>query len=197
MNKKAGRPVGVRQGQAPHFSKAEIKVLLAVARADKRNGIRNHAFLQVCFSSALRVSEPLAFTRRMVEAANGSIVEVLSLPKANSKNGKARLVFLNKSARLALQEYLAAVPLGPEDKLFDFTPNYASFLVSKICKAANLPNHSSHSCRRSVLTLAIDEFGLTLPQVQQLADHSTPQQTLAYLRKDPKPIAEKLRNISF
>lgn len=194
---KAGRPVGAKQGQAPHFSKAEIKVLLAVAKAGKRNGVRNHAFLQVCFSSALRVAEPLAFTRKMVEAADGSIVEVLSLPKANSKNGKARLVFLNKSARAALKEYLALLPTAPETKLFSFSANYASWLVSKICTEANLPNHSAHSIRRSVLTLAIDEMGLTLPQVQQLADHATPQQTLAYLRKDPKPIAEKLRNISF
>jgi len=191
---KVGRPIG-KKGQSPAFTLPQLKSVFAVAKAG-RNGLRNHAFLQLLFSSALRASEPTAFVRGDVEAADGSIVETFTLGGDKNKSGRNRTVFVNKSTREALRLYLATLPTHTETKLFPFSPNYASWLCTELCKKANLPTHSSHSFKRTALHYASDELGLQMHQLQMLASHSSPQTTVLYLNRSPKPIQDKLRNVS-
>lgn len=191
---KAGRPVGVK-GQSPAFTIAQLKSVFAVAKGG-RNGLRNHAFLQLLFSSALRASEPTHFVRGDVEAADGSIVEAFTLGGDKNKSGRNRTVFVNKSTREALKAYLATLPTDKGTQLFPFTANYASWLCTELCKRANLPTHSSHSFKRTALHYASDELGLQMHQLQLLASHANPQTTVLYLNRSPKPIQDKLRNLS-
>ena len=191
---KVGRPVG-KKGQSPAFTIPQLRSVFAVAKAG-RNGLRNHAFLQLLFSSALRASEPTAFTRGDIEAADGSIVETFTLGGDKNKSGRNRTVFVNKSTRKALREYLDTLPVAPGTKLFPFTPNYASWLCTDLCKKANLPTHSSHSFKRTALHYAADELGLQMHQLQMLASHASPQTTILYLNRSPKPIQDKLRDVA-
>lgn len=192
---KAGRPVGVA-GQAPAFTIQQLRSVFAVSKLG-RKGLRNHAYLQLLFSSALRASEPTHLVRADVEAADGSIVETFILGGNKNKSGRNRTVFVNKSTREALAVYLETLPTDPQTRIFPFSPNYASWLCSDLCNKANLPKHSGHSFKRTALHFAADELGMPMHQLQQLGSHASPQTTILYLNRSPKPIQDKLRNLAF
>ena len=190
----AGRPKGI-QGFAPAFTKPQIQSVLAVAKSG-RNGLRNHAYLQLLLSSAMRCSEPLALTRSMVTGADGSVVENATLPASASKSKRNRLLFLNRSCRKALTEYLTILPAGADTRLFDFTPNYASWLCSNLCSKANLPKHTGHSFRRTALQ-NLQDAGLQIQQLQLVSDHRNVNTLVTYLNRCPLQVQETIAKISY
>lgn len=193
---KAGRPVGSNVGAAPSFTRQQLKGLLAYAATTKKPK-QNVAFLQVLLCS-LRCKEAVSLTRGNVQAVDGSIVETFGLSAANTKGGKFnRLVFLTRSARLALTEHLADLPEGKDVRLFDFSANYASFLASKICSEAGFPSHTAHSFRRTCCTLLQKEKNMPIQNLQTLMGHRSISNTRLYLDTSPAPIQDAFRNLQF
>lgn len=194
--KRAGRPVGSNAGAAPAFTRKQLKVVLAVAATTKKAKM-NVAFLQLLLCS-LRCSEVVHLTIGDLLNENGEVVETFGLAGMHTKSKRSRMVFLSRSCREAMSEYIHTLPQAATTKLFPFSANYSSFLASKLCSEAGFPNHTAHSFRRTCATLLQEECpNLKIQQLQLLLGHASCNTTLLYVNRSPAPLQEAFRDLRF
>lgn len=79
----------------------ELQRIFTAVERKNINGIRDRAILEVLFSTGLRVSELVSLNREQVNIDKGEFGVI-------GKGGKARVVFLSKHAKDALNQYLKA-----------------------------------------------------------------------------------------
>lgn len=84
-----------------HLQPPQLIALFESVETKDEQGIRDRTILEVLFSTGLRVSELTALNREQVNLTVGEFGVV-------GKGGKARVVFLSKSAKDWLKKYLAA-----------------------------------------------------------------------------------------
>lgn len=190
-----GRPAGVSGGQAPALSSSQMKACMRVAMSDPKFGLRNHAFLQV-LASGCRVSEPTFITAGDVMDGQGGVVASFTLGNAQTKTSKPRRVYLTKDAQKAIAAYLASANFDANERLFPFTPNYATTMVKKILRDAALPNFSSHSFRRSVAH-ALDDAQVRVQTIALVLGHTSIKTTSAYLENSTLNAERALANLKF
>ncbi len=77
----------------------ELEKLFRVVETKDETGLRDRAILEVLFSTGLRVSELANLNREQVNLDSGEFGVI-------GKGGKARVVFLSKKAKDALEKYL-------------------------------------------------------------------------------------------
>lgn len=78
----------------------QMQILFTVQDLNRRSGLRDRVILEVLFSTGLRVSELVALNRDDVNLKSDEFTVV-------GKGGKARTVYLSKSALEWLKKYLA------------------------------------------------------------------------------------------
>jgi len=81
------------------LSPEELKKLFNSIDKSTIAGVRDYAILEVLFSTGLRVSELVSLNREQLNLETGEFGVI-------GKGGKARVVFLSKQAKNALQDYL-------------------------------------------------------------------------------------------
>lgn len=189
------RPIGSGGGSSPALTRNEIKRVLAVARAEPK-GELYCAAIQVLLCG-LRVGELRNITRAKVDPSNTGVCASSFVLSSNAtKSKKPRTVWLSVSAQEALQGLLESTDGSPEAQLFPWNAAYACTKLSSILRLAGI-NGTSHSFRRTCLTLLQNEQGLKIQQLQQIAGHSSPSTTALYLDRSPKPIQDAFGKMRF
>ena len=141
----------------------------------------------------LRASDLLRLTAGRVRGLKaGDEIEI-----KEQKTGKMRRITLNKGVIRSIQGLLASREYNDEEPLFvgqrgPLTVPSVNRLVKSLCKAINLRgNYGSHTLRKTFGFHQRVTFGVSLPELMVIFNHSSQQETLNYLCVQ----AEEVRSI--
>lgn len=166
----------------------EVERLISSPDVSTEMGLRDHAILEVLFSTGLRVSELVSLN---IDQVNTNEKEFSVI----GKGGKARVVFLSDTANLAIQNYLArrsdnykalfirySGPKGDEFSTDSFRLSVRSVerLVDKYRKLAGITKEfGPHGLRHSFATDLL-RHGADLRSVQEMLGHKNISTTQIY-----------------
>jgi len=168
----------------------QMQILFTVQDLNRRSGLRDRIILEVLFSTGLRVSELVALNRDDVNLKSDEFTVV-------GKGGKARTVYLSKSALLWLKKYLATrtdsfKPLfvrysgkKMDEQDFDgkslrLNVRSVQRMVKKYIKRTGISvDATPHTLRHTFATGMLRE-GADLRSVQELLGHSNVSTTQIY-----------------
>jgi site-specific recombinase XerD len=167
----------------------KLQNLLAAAREDKTNGLRDRAILETLFSTGCRVSELVGIDRHQVNLQSGEF-------SVRGKGDKVRVVFLSEAAKVWLKKYLDSrsdpyKPLfirtrGPKgsktltDEKFRITTRCVQRIVDKYRLQAGIVQRvSPHVLRHSFATDLLSH-GADLRAVQEMLGHRNVSTTQIY-----------------
>lgn len=182
--------LGKRKDRTVKFLKEEeLKRLFEAVCGDDESSLRDKAILEVLFSTGLRVSELASLNRDQVNIKSGEFGVI-------GKGGKARVVFLSKKAKDALQAYLNKrkdpySPLflrysGPSldneltDEKYRLSVRSIQRMINKYRKKASItfpigPHVLRHSYATDLLS-----HGADLRSVQEMLGHKNISTTQIY-----------------
>jgi integrase/recombinase XerD len=169
-----------RHGKAKILTQSEIQLLFSQGFQEDRD----RALFGICLFSACRIRE--ACTLRVTDAydASGRILPRLTIRKANTKGKLAtRSIPIIEDLRLLLTNYH---PPAAQPYLFSgrfgghFKPDSADNILRKACKQVGLIGVSSHSFRRTALTLMSDNH-VPLRVIQEVSGHRNLEQLQTYI----------------
>lgn len=172
-----------------HLQPEDLQRLFASIDTKDIIGLRDRAILEVLFSTGLRVSELVSLNRDQVNTDTGEFGVI-------GKGGKARVVFLSKSAKDRLGKYLHSRkdpyrPLflrysGPKpqeglsDEKFRLSVRSIERLIEKHRKKAGIPIRiGPHVLRHSYATDLLSH-GADLRSVQEMLGHKNISTTQIY-----------------
>lgn len=168
----------------PSFlDETQIQRLLTTPPAGKWQGLRDHAILEILYSTGMRVSELAGLNLQDVDEISGTIV-------VRGKGKKERLCPVGTTALKTLQTYLAKRPkaktlrtpyaLLVSQKGTRLTVRQIDRSLVRYVRMANLPaSISPHSLRHSFATHLLDR-GADLRSVQELLGHASLSTTQIY-----------------
>lgn len=176
----------------------QIGRLLSSPEISTSQGLRDKAILEVLFSTGLRVSELVKLNREQINLERREFGIV-------GKGGRARVVFLSKSAVEWLKRYLAkreddfqplfiryagkVISDGNGEKM-RLTQRSVQRLVEKYVKKCRLPiKISPHGLRHSFATDLLIH-GADLRSVQEMLGHKNIQTTQIYTHVTNKQLRE-------
>ena len=163
---------------------------------------RNRAMLLCTHQAGMRVGEVSALRICDVLAADGTIVEEISLSASQTKGNKARTVLVPKKLRDELEDYLqqrfglanllVVTKTDTQRALFPtqknpkrgFTANTLCQLFHKIYKQSHMTGATSHSGRRTFITKLADK-GVGVRVLMALAGHKSIATTQRYIELNP------------
>lgn len=176
------------------LSREEVERLIAAASGEGFLALRDHAMLEVLYSSGMRVSELLGITCDDVDASGN--VRVLG------KGAKERLCFLNDRALGAVAAYrperdaVLARFKRQSDQLFltDYGTEMSNAAVwaavQRAARACGLVKRcSTHTLRHTFATHLL-EGGADVRVVQELLGHASLQSTQLYLHVAPSRLRD-------
>ncbi|WP_319405805.1 tyrosine-type recombinase/integrase [uncultured Desulfosarcina sp.] len=144
----------------------------------------------------LRASDLLRITVRMVKDLKAG--DELTLKE--KKTGKHRRITLNKAATEAIQGLLKSREYKDEDPLFTgqrgpLTVPSVNRLVKQWCQSVNLKgNFGSHTMRKTFGYHQRVSFGVGLPELVDIFNHSSQRQTMTYLCIQPEEVKNVYMN---
>lgn len=169
-----------RHGQAKILTQVEIQLLFSQGL---QNG-RDRALFGICLFTACRLRE--ACTLRTADAfdAQGRVLPVLIIRKGNTKGKLAtRTIPIIDDLRRLLANYHPGwkeIYLFPGRKSSHLDPDSADKILRKATKRVGLIGVSSHSFRRTALTMMSDN-GTPLRVIQEVSGHRNLEQLQAYI----------------
>lgn len=176
--------------QAKILSNADIvKVLNSVCEGPEK--LRDRVIVLLAVRAGLRACEIANLTWDMVLHANGRVGDYLEIRNSIAKRKRGRRVPIHPQLRSALRGLWArqvpksnGVPVVKSRRGGHLRPNSIVNWFIGICRAAGLEGCSSHSGRRTFITLAArcaHQTGATLRDVQILAGHASIETTQRYI----------------
>lgn len=174
--------------QAKVLDEAEFKRVLAVAGAT-RQASRNTLLVQMSYWAGARACELASLLVSDVQNEDGSIVDVVTLERWQTKGSNRARMFFSQRLRKAIAHYLAARPklaAQPNHPLFysqkgaGLTTQAIINLFAKLYGDAGIKGASSHSGRRTFITNMCDK-GVNPRVIQALARHSSLSTTMRYM----------------
>jgi len=138
----------------------------------------------------LRASDLLRITAGMVKDLKYG--DELTLKE--KKTGKHRRITLNKSAIASIQALLESRPYEDQEAIFvgqrgRLTVPSINRLVKAWCRSINLiGNYGSHSLRKTFGYHQRVSFGVSVPQLMVVFNHSSQRETLEYLCIQPEEV---------
>lgn len=193
--------LGKSEGRIPKFLQDDqLKSIFSVQNVNKRSGIRDKAILLLLYSTGLRVSELVSLNVSDVNLKTGEFAVI-------GKGRKVRTVYLNETAKSALQKYLnvrkdSFKPLflrysGKELENIDddgenlrLTVRSIQRLVKKYALNAGISvDATPHTLRHSFATSLLSQ-GADLRSVQELLGHSNLSTTQIYTHVTNKKLKE-------
>ena len=184
----------------------ELGRLFKAFDGSSKNDLRNHAILELLFSTGLRVSELTSLNRDNINLEHGEFSII-------GKGGKTRVVFMSDSAKDALQNYLAkrhdqdealfikspvAGRRSPVETTNDkrqttdcrLTPRQMERIVGEAGKRAGIVKKvTPHTLRHSFATDML-RSGADLRSVQSLLGHVNVTTTQVYTHVTDKHLRE-------
>lgn len=155
---------------------AAIKAMLATKP-------RDYALFVLGINTNLRASDLVNLTVEQVQGLKaGDDFEV-----TEKKTRKKRRITLNKPVVEAINSLLESRPYQPTDKLFQglrgpITAIYVNHLVKQWAAAINLRgNYGAHSLRKTWGYHQRVTYGVDIPTLMVILNHSSQKQTLDYL----------------
>ena len=169
-----------RHGKAKILSQAEIKLLFSEGLQTPRD----LALFGICLFTACRIRE--ACTLRTADAydAQGKVLPKLIIRKGNTKGKLAtRTIPIIDDLRILLTNYHPGwkeVYLFPGRFGSHLDPDSADKILRKAVKRVGFIGVSSHSFRRTALTMMSDN-GTPLRVIQEVSGHRNLEQLQAYI----------------
>ncbi len=178
-----------RHGKAKILTQSEIQLLFSQGFQEERDSealllTADRALFGICLFSACRIRE--ACTLRVTDAydASGRVLPRLTIRKGNTKGKLAtRSIPIISDLRVLLTNYH---PPSSQPYLFPgrfgehFLPDSADKVLRKACKLVGLIGVSTHSFRRTALTLMSDNR-VPLRVIQEVSGHRNLEQLQAYI----------------
>lgn len=153
----------------------------------------DYALFTIGINTNLRASDILGIkVNQVTDLKPGDNFELIE-----RKTKKYRRISLNRTSHLAIQKLLASKPYDDMDYLFTgqrgvLTVPTVNAKVKSWCRTINLKgNWGSHSLRKTWGYHQRVTFGVDLPTLMEIFNHSTQKQTLAYLCVQP----DEIRNV--
>ncbi len=179
----------VDQHEITFLEPEEIERILDQTDTTTLPGSRDHALLELLFSTGLRIGEITSLNREDVMLDTGEF-------SVRGKGGKIRVAFLSEEAKKQLQSYLKKrhdddpalfirtqtnqEDKGQKDNELRLSPRSVQRMVQKYAKAAGLAkNVTPHVFRHSFATDLIQN-GADIRSVQELLGHSSITTTQIY-----------------
>ena len=187
--------------QARVLSERELRKVLNFCNTQP-HAARNRAMLLCTHQAGMRVGEVAALRICDVLAADGAILEEISLSASQTKGNSSRTVLVPKKLRDELEDYLqqrfglkdllAVTYTYTQRALFPtqknpkrgFTANTLCQLFHKIYKDAQITGATSHSGRRTFITKLADK-GVGVRVLMALAGHKSIATTQRYIELNP------------
>ena len=179
--------------QAKVLAKSDVKKLLRVTNRG-RLGIRDRAIILLAVRAGLRASEIAGLTWEMVLDANGNVAAFLDIRGVIAKRHRGRRVPVHPQLLKTLEALKASScsldlgsPVIASRRGRGLRSNSLVNWFIATCRRAGLEGCSSHSGRRTFITLAArnaHRAGASLRDVQLLAGHSSIETTQLYIDGD-------------
>lgn len=192
---KALTPLRLPERPAPDpLSHAELLRLFRAVRTDTTRGKRDWTILQLCLQAGLRLGEVADVRLEDLELSERKgVVKVRS-----GKGGHPREVPLNKTARAALQAYLAVRPqvsgvthLFVSQKRRPLSPSQLYRILVGYLRQAGLDGRTPHDLREAFATILYNRHKDIL-LVKEALGHKRLETTLRYSKKTEAEIAQAL-----
>jgi integrase/recombinase XerD len=178
-----------RHGKAKILSQAEIQLLFSEGLQTSRDSealllTADRALFGICLFTACRIRE--ACTLRTADAydAQGRVLPKLIIRKGNTKGKLAtRTILIIDDLRILLTNYYPGwkeVYLFPGRFGSHLDPDSADKILRKAIKRVGFIGVSSHSFRRTALTMMSDN-GTPLRVIQEVSGHRNLEQLQAYI----------------
>ena len=185
-----------KMSQARTLSEKELNLLLLYINT-KKHASRNRVMVLMTFWGGMRIGEVAAAKVGDVLALDGTVKQELRLTAAQTKGKHSRTVVLAEKLRKELLSYLQQrfettqlgeiaktdamqKPLFATQKREGFSAATACWHFHMLYKEAGLDGASSHSGRRSFLTL-LSSKSVPLKVLMELAGHRQAQTTMRYI----------------
>ena len=187
--------------QARVLTERELRKVLSYC-STQPHAARNRAMLLCTHQAGMRVGEVAALRICDVLAADGTVLEEISLTAAQTKGNHSRAVLVPRKLRDELTAYLqqrygladllAVTRTDTQRALFPtqknpkrgFTANTLCQLFHKIYKEAHMTGATSHSGRRTFITKLADK-GVGVRVLMALAGHKSIATTQRYIELNP------------
>lgn len=158
------------------FAADDLKRLVAAAKADKRNGLREHALILFMLDTGARASE-------VVGLKTADIVWNQGMAKVMGKGSKERVLFLSTETMKAMRKYT----LSHDHELFfsteegkPLTPSGLLQICSRLGKRADVGNCHPHRFRHT-FALSFLRNGGNVLALQRMLGHTTLLMTQRYV----------------
>lgn len=177
-----------KRPQVSFLTYEEVNKLFSSIKTNSPIGKRDRAILELLFSTGLRVSELVKLDRKNINLERGEFV-------IRGKGQKDRPVYLSRSAKIVLSDYLKVrsdtyeplfIHYGGAQTGFDegdparLTPRSIQRMVARYAQLAGIAKHvTPHTLRHSFATDLLKN-GADLRSVQGLLGHSNIATTQVY-----------------
>lgn len=172
----------------PIKDKKKVREMMEVL-ASRQNGFRDALFFEFALSSALRVSDILALTKRDIR---DGIVRVKT-----QKTGVYKQIALNDACRRKLEVYLEAKK--DDDRIFSFERQWAHKMIKWAADMVGLDVRyiSMHTTRKTAAWHFYMDSGKDIAKTQEFLGHQSAKETMAYLMISNDEVNDQLRMMSW
>ncbi|MBE9035207.1 tyrosine-type recombinase/integrase [aff. Roholtiella sp. LEGE 12411] len=186
-----------RHGKAKVLSPEEIQRLFTSGLTT----VRDRTLIAVMLYTSCRVNEAVTLKIRDVYNSRGRIRAELIIRKGNSKG---KLATRSIPILEELRRFLATYRPTPSNEGFLFPgrwgrshlhSEYASLIFREACERVDIEGASTHSCRRTALTL-MSNAGIPLRIIQEISGHRNLEQLQNYLEVEPDQVRGAIAALS-
>ena len=191
------KPLEVQSVRAPEIlTHSQVLRLMGAVNKNTQKGRRDFAIIQLFVQAGLRLSELASIQLNDIEISERK--GGLRIP--SGKGQKPREVMLNKTARIALCEYLRVRPettfsnyLFISNKRNPLAPRTIYGMVKGYLRKIGCGEYSCHSLRHLFATRLYNQ-GKDIVLVKEALGHKSIETTLRYSRKSKAEILEALES---
>ncbi len=185
-----------RHGQAKILNQNEINLIFSEGLTNSRD----RALFALCLYTACRINECVTLRTSDVYYRKGEVRPEVILRKGNTKGKLAtRCIPVIEELRLVLLNYY------PEPRSWYYFPgkghrghlqaDSASRILRLACKKIGIQGASTHSFRRTALTMMSNE-GIPLRIIQEVSGHRNLEQLQNYLEVQPDQVRGAVSTLS-
>lgn len=172
-----------------HSVKSENTLLVRVGRRPRRS---HRAIFAICLYTACRINECVTLRTTDVYYRLGLVRPEIIFRKGNTKGKLAtRCIPIIEDLRLILLNYYPSPRtwfyFPGADNTGHLCAESASRVLHKACNRVGLQGVSTHSFRRTALTLMSNE-GIPLLIIQEISGHKSLQELQKYLEVNPEQV---------
>jgi integrase/recombinase XerD len=185
-----------RHGQAKVLDNREIDLIFNSGVTNTRD----KALFAICLYTACRINECVTLRTTDVYCQKGEVRAEIVFRKGNTKGKLAtRCLPVIEDLRLILQQYY------PSPRTWFCFPgngskghihvDSASRILRRVCQKVGIQGVSTHSFRRTALTLMSNE-GIPLRVIQEISGHRSLEELQKYLEVKPEQVRGAVSSLS-